>query len=112
MRAALAALAASTLLATSAVAGFTPAQSKVMDKAFRIIREHHLVEKDYMQCFSLMFEDEDVSKIAKIEARESHKPYPKRGNADPGTAPRLFNLEIDMKTGKAKWNRLDAENTD
>uniref|UniRef100_UPI00301343F6 hypothetical protein n=1 Tax=Methylobacterium nigriterrae TaxID=3127512 RepID=UPI00301343F6 len=42
-------------------------------------------------------------------ARESHKPQPPQCDADPDTAPRLFNLEIDMQTGKAKWDRLDAE---
>uniref|UniRef100_UPI00301321E9 hypothetical protein n=1 Tax=Methylobacterium nigriterrae TaxID=3127512 RepID=UPI00301321E9 len=74
-----------------------PGEDKAYALAFRIIREHRLLPRDYMQCFSLTLDSKDARKIAEFTARESHKPQPPQCDADPDTAPRLFNLEIDMQ---------------
>ena len=86
-----------------------PAKEKAFASASRIIREHGLVDKDFIPCIMVMLEDNDVRKIAKLVVRENHKPKPPQCDADPDTAPAMFWLEIDMQTGKAKWNKLDAE---
>jgi len=109
-------LLAGVLNAVLAIAGayagtaFTPAQDRAIALAFRTIKEHQLVDRDYISCIFLMLEDEDVQTVAKIAVRERHKPYPRRCAGDPSTAPRLFSLEINMRNSGAKWDRITDDN--
>ena len=86
-----------------------PGEDQAIDLAFRLIRERHLLPDDYQQCFSLMVDSDDAREIAVVTARESHKPQPPQCDGDPGIAPRLFTMEIDMRTGAAKWDRMTED---
>ncbi|WP_336489721.1 hypothetical protein, partial [Methylobacterium nigriterrae] len=63
--------AASTAASPSHRAKPVPGQDKALDLAFRIIREHRLLPKDYLRCFSLTLDSKDARKIAEFTARES-----------------------------------------
>jgi len=75
--------------------------------AFKIIKERRLLTPKQQMCVSLLEREDSDKKIAKFGVIEKHD---KVCGGDPEVAPRLFDLEIDMKTGAAKWdNNPDGE---
>jgi hypothetical protein len=81
-------------------------EEREADAAFRIIRQHRLVPKELRHCFFIMESDHSAGHLVVFDVRERHRPP--RCKGDPGTAPRMFSLEIDMRTGRARWDRLTA----
>ncbi|WP_262296548.1 hypothetical protein [Microvirga sesbaniae] len=74
-----------------------------MQKAFRIIIQHRLLSRAELACSSLVLE-EATKTAATITVREKHGG--KSGDA-PQTSPRRFTMEIDLKTGGARWDSND-----
>ena len=81
-----------------------------VDAAFRIIRQHGLVPKEFRRCFFIMRSDHSAGRVVVFDVRERHRPP--RCKGDPGTAPRMFSLEVDMQTGRARWDRMTPEYSD
>ena len=82
---------ASTALAKSA-----------LDRADHIIKQHRLLTPKQQRCTSLLYrDDESDARTAKVGVYEVHD---KRCGGDPEVTHRLFDLEIDLKTGAAKWD--------
>ena len=77
-------------------------EDAAIDRAAKIIKEHHLLPaKQQQRCMSLMYRDDSDAKTAKVGVYEVHD---KECGGDPDFSHRLFDLEIDMKTGAAKWD--------
>ncbi|UVF22839.1 hypothetical protein HPT29_028475 (plasmid) [Microvirga terrae] len=72
----------------------------IMRKASRIITQHRLLSRAELACSSLVLE-EATKTVATVTVREKHGG--KCGGA-PETAPRRFTMEIDLKTGAARWD--------
>jgi len=75
--------------------------NNALDRAERIIERHHLLTPKQQRCSSLVYRDESDERTAKIGVYEVHD---KECGGDPDATHRLFDLEIDMKTGAAKWD--------
>ena len=71
-------------------------------KARSIIVSHHLLRRSDLRCVGLVYGVESTPAIAGITAVEKHGGGCK---GDPNTAPRMFTMEIDKTTGRAKWDR-------
>jgi hypothetical protein len=78
-------------------------QSDVMRMASRIITQHRLLSRAELACSTLEL-DEITKAAATVTVREKHGG--KCGGA-PGTAPRRFIMEIDLKTEAAQWDNND-----
>jgi len=78
--------------------------------ALRIIRQHRLVPKELRRCFFIMRSDHSAGHVVVFDVRERHRPPHCKG--DPGTAPRMFSLEVDMRTGRALWDRMTPDHSD
>jgi hypothetical protein len=89
---------------TTYAAAATRQEQREADLAFRILRQHRLVPKDQRRCFFIMRSETSKGHLVVFDVRERHRPP--RCPGDPGTAPRLFSLEIDMRTGRARWDRF------
>ncbi len=70
-------------------------------KARSIIISHHLLSRSDLRCTGLIYGIESTPTTAGITAVEKHG-GPCKG--DPATMPRMFSMEIDKVTGKAKWD--------
>jgi hypothetical protein len=73
----------------------------VIQKARQIIIEYRLLTKSELSCSILILEDVISGPVAEVVVRERHD---KRCGGDPNTGPRRFTLEINMKTGVARWD--------
>jgi hypothetical protein len=75
--------------------------------AERVIRHHHLLTAAELRCSTLVYRDDAPAGRAGVGVLERH------GDGcpgDPDTQPRRFDLEIDLRTGAARWdNNLDIE---
>ena len=101
-----AAVVISLLLLSPAATGLAVASPDQSDPALReakqIIGTHKLLTPEESRCSTLVFRGMNGKVIAQVGVLERHGD----GCAgDPDTAPRRFDLEIDMKTGAAKWDR-------
>ena len=78
-------------------------EDAIMRKAFRIITQHRLLSRAELACSSLVL-DGATKTVATVTIREKHG-----GNCGgaPETAPRLFTMRIDLKTGAALWDNND-----
>jgi hypothetical protein len=77
------------------------------DIAWRVIKTHRLLTPQQQQCFALIERDDSTKRFVKVGVYEKHD---KRCGGDPEIEHRLFDLEIDAKTGAAKWdNDADGE---
>ena len=75
----------------------------IIQKAFRIITQHRLLSRAELACSTL--EPDDVTKtVATVTVREKHGG---KCSGAPETAPRRFTMEIDLKTGAARWDNND-----
>ena len=77
------------------------AEDAVLGRAEKIIKEHRLLTAGQQRCMSLMYRDDSDAKTGKVGVYEVHD---KECGGDPDISHRLFDLEIDMKTGAAKWD--------
>jgi hypothetical protein len=84
-----------------AIMAFPVAAQDVFDRAERIIGEHRLLTPKAQRCSKLILRDSSDDRIGKIGVYEKHN---KTCGGDPNVEHRLFDLEIDMKTGAAKWD--------
>jgi hypothetical protein len=78
-------------------------EDAIMQKASRIITQHHLLSRAELTCSSLVL-DEDTKTTATVTVREKHGG---RCGGAPKMAPRRFTMEIDLKTGAAQWDNND-----
>jgi hypothetical protein len=85
----------------SALAAAPAIAADALDRAERIIKEHHLLSPKAQRCSTLVLRDDSNDRTAKVGVYEVHD---KRCGGDPDIEHRLFDLEIDMKTGAAKWD--------
>ena len=69
--------------------------------AWRVIEKHRLLTPKMQKCASVAENDDSTKKLVKVTVREVHN---KRCGGDPEVAPRLFDLEVNVKTGTAKWD--------
>jgi hypothetical protein len=53
---------------------------------------------------SILVLDEIIKTVATVTVREKHD---RKCGGDPGTAPRRFTMEFDLKTGAAQWDNND-----
>jgi len=84
-----------------------PAEDAAVRRADTVIKEHRLLTEKQQRCLSFMYRDDSDAKTAKVGIYEVHD---KDCGGDPEIIHRLFDLEIDMKTGAAKWdNTPDME---
>jgi hypothetical protein len=82
---------------------FASEQDDILRKVSRIIIQHRLLSRAELACSTLDLDD--VTKTAAtVTVREKHGG--KCGGA-PETAPRRFTMEIDLKTGAARWDNND-----
>ena len=77
------------------------AEDAVLARAEKIIKQHHLLTAKQQRCMSLMYRDDSDAKTGKVGVYEVHN---NKCGGDPNVSHRLFDLEIDMKTGAAKWD--------
>ncbi|WP_262299720.1 hypothetical protein [Microvirga sesbaniae] len=91
---------ASILVCLIPLAAFAAEEDVILQKAFRIITQHRLLSRAELACSSLVLE-EATKTVATVTVREKHGG--KCGGA-PETAPRRFTMEIDLKTGAARWD--------
>jgi hypothetical protein len=89
---------ASMLLLASGPAG---AGDDPFDLADKVIREHQLLTPKQIECMTLIERDDTTAEIAKVGVYERHD---EECGGDPEITHRLFDLEIDRKTGAAKWD--------
>ncbi len=82
---------------------FASEQDDILRKASRIIIQHHLLSRAELACSTLDLDDATKT-AATVTVREKHGG--KCGGA-PETAPRRFTMEIDLKTGAARWDNND-----
>jgi hypothetical protein len=91
-----------TFLAIS-LAIATPAKAQdALDRAERIIKEYRLLTAKARQCSMLVMREGSNRRIGMVGVYEIHSDV---CGGDPAVERRLFDLEIDMKTGAAKWDR-------
>jgi hypothetical protein len=71
-----------------------------VNRAFRIIRRHELVPRKELGCIFVMVGNVS-GETATVDVREKHNA---KCGGDLVTAPRRFSLEINLRTGAAKWD--------
>ena len=75
--------------------------------AERIIKQHRLLTPQQQKCSKLVRREDSNKRVAKIGVYEQHD---ETCGGDPDVEHRLFDLEIDMRSGTAKWdNNVDME---
>jgi len=77
------------------------AEEAVVNRAEKIIKEHRLLTAKQQRCMSLVYRDDSDAKTGKVGVYEVHD---KECGGDPDVSHRLFDLEIDLKSGAAKWD--------
>jgi hypothetical protein len=78
-------------------------EDAVLNRAEKIIKEHRLLTAKQQRCMSLLYRDKSNAKTGKVGVYEVHD---KECGGDQDVSHRLFDLEIDMKTGAAKWDNI------
>ena len=82
---------------------FAAEEHAIQQTAFRIIAQRRLFSRAELSCSTLILEDATRT-VATVTVREKHGG--KCGGALE-TAPRRFTIEIDLKTGAARWDNND-----
>lgn len=77
------------------------AEERVIRRAQKLIKEHRLLTAKQQRCMSLVYRDDSDARTGKVSVYEVHNDA---CGGDPDFTHRLFDLEIDMKTGAAKWD--------
>ncbi len=78
-----------------------PAEDAAIKRADTIIKQHRLLSEKQQRCISFIYRDDSNARTAKVGVYEVHD---KDCGGDPEVSHRLFDLEIDMRTGAAKWD--------
>ncbi|WP_210492257.1 hypothetical protein [Microvirga antarctica] len=91
-----------SLIAPHAMAS-EASDAKAYDLAFKTIRQSRLLTTKQLDCVFLMIDDND-GKVATVDVREKHN---KKCGGAPETAPQMFSLNIDLKTGAVQWDGND-----
>jgi len=95
---------ASVVSPLCALLGLAPVSARAEDGgtiAWRVIQKHRLLSPKMLNCASVAEDDDTTKTLVKATVRELHN---KRCGGDPQLAPRLFSLEINRKSGAAKWD--------
>lgn len=74
-------------------------------RAFRLMRERHLLTAKQLGCVFIMRRDESNARRILVGVYEKHD---RRCGGDPEITHRLFDLELDLRSGKARWDRGDG----
>lgn len=83
-----------------------PAQD-AFNRAEKIIKERRLLTPMAEKCSKLVLREDSNKRITKVGVYEVHDAT---CGGDPDAEHRLFDLEINMRSGAAKWdNNLDME---
>jgi len=69
--------------------------------AEKIIKQHRLLTPKAQQCSKLVLREDGNKRVAKIGVYEVHD---QTCGGDPEIEHRLFDLEINTRTGAAKWD--------
>lgn len=77
------------------------AEDAAINRAAKIIKQHRLLTAKQQRCMSLVYREDSDAKAAKVGVYEVHD---KECGGDPDVSHRLFDLEIDIETGAAKWD--------
>lgn len=92
--------------AASASALADPVQD-AFNRADKLIKERRLLTPKAQHCSKLVLREDSNKRVAKVGVYEVHDA---ECGGDPDAEHRLFDLEINMKTGAAKWdNTPDME---
>lgn len=70
-------------------------------RADKIIKDHRLLTPKAERCSKLVLREGSNSHIAKVGVYERHD---QECGGDPDVEHRLFDLEINLKTGAARWD--------
>lgn len=92
-----------TLFALTAVAEARAEDGEL--RAFRLMRTHRLLTPEQARCVFLMRRDNSTARRLVVGVYEKHD---RRCGGDPETTHRLFDLELDLRSGRARWDRNDA----
>ncbi|WP_157182057.1 hypothetical protein [Methylobacterium sp. WSM2598] len=94
------------LCALTALAPFAAAASGATGErlAWRIVREHRLLTSKQLSCSVSMVREDSTQRLIKIGFYEKHDV---RCGGDPSVVHRLFDLEIDVRTGRARWDNTE-----
>ncbi|AXK82566.1 hypothetical protein DW352_19800 [Pseudolabrys taiwanensis] len=75
--------------------------------AERIIKQHRLLTPQQQKCSKLVLREDSNKRIAKVGIYERHDAT---CGGDPDAEHRLFDMEINMRSGAATWdNNVDME---
>lgn len=74
-------------------------------RAFRLMRDHRLLTAKQLSCVFLMRREQSSARTLVIGVYEKHD---RRCGGDPDVTHRLFDLELDLRSGRARWDRDDA----
>lgn len=69
--------------------------------ADKIIKDHRLLTPKAERCAKLVLREDSNNRVAKVGVYERHD---QECGGDPDVEHRLFDLEINLKTGAAKWD--------
>jgi hypothetical protein len=94
---------ASILVCLISFSAFASEQDDALRMAGRIITKHRLLSRAELAC-SILVLDEIIKTVATVTVRAKHD---RKCSGDPGTAPRRFTMEFDLKTGAAQWDNND-----
>ena len=95
------------LVSAASVPAMADAVQDAFKRADKVIKEHRLLTPQQEKCSKLILRDETDKRTAKIGVYEVHDAT---CGGDPDAEHRLFDLEINMRSGAAKWdNNPDME---
>lgn len=95
------------LVSAAGVPAMADAVQDAFKRADKLIKEHRLLTPQQEKCSKLILRDDTDKRIAKIGVYEVHDAT---CGGDPDAEHRLFDLEINMRSGAAKWdNNPDME---
>jgi hypothetical protein len=77
-----------------------PGQDKAFRRAFQAIEQHKLLTPKEMECVLLTAFD-PPGRVVSVDVRAKHN---RKCGGDPNFAPRLFSIDIDLKTRAARWD--------
>ncbi len=88
----------------------SPAQAGEADRtasAWRALREQRLLSPKQLSCSYLLEREDSTARRVRVGVYETHDA---RCGGDPSVTHRLFDLELDPRTGQLRWdNNLDQE---
>jgi hypothetical protein len=77
-----------------------PGEEKASRRAFQAIEQHKLLTPKEMECV-LLIAGGPAGRVVTVEVRAKHN---RKCGGDPNIAPLLFSIDIDLKTGAARWD--------